>query len=51
MGRSDAGGGEISQWPKSELPRKLEWATDGDPGVGCPEVAGSIALENYLAGA
>jgi pyruvate formate lyase activating enzyme len=30
---------EISQWPKSELPRKLEWATDDDPGVGCPEVA------------
>jgi pyruvate formate lyase activating enzyme len=30
---------EISQWPKSELPRKLEWATDDDPSVGCPELA------------
>ena len=30
---------EISQWPKSELPRKLEWATGDDPEVGCPKVA------------
>jgi pyruvate formate lyase activating enzyme len=30
---------DISQWPKRELPRHLEWATDDDPRVGCPELA------------
>ena len=31
---------DISQWPKSELPRKLTWATDDDAGLACPELAG-----------
>jgi pyruvate formate lyase activating enzyme len=29
---------DISQWPKAALPRSLEWATDDEPGLTCPEL-------------
>ncbi len=29
---------DISQWGRENLPRKLEWATDDEPGIGCPEL-------------
>jgi pyruvate formate lyase activating enzyme len=30
---------DISQWPKHELPHHIEWSTDDDPRVGCPELS------------
>jgi pyruvate formate lyase activating enzyme len=30
---------DISQWPKRALPHHVEWATDDDARVGCPELA------------
>jgi len=29
---------DISQWGREHLPRKLEWATDDEPGIGCPQL-------------
>lgn len=30
---------DISQWPADHLPRKLEWESEGDAELGCPELA------------
>lgn len=38
---------DISQWPGEHLPRKLEWASEGEPDLGCPELA---RLEHEIPG-